>query len=224
MAATKAQEVERIRLSRSAVVDRALALADRDGLEALTIRRLATELGVTPMALYWHFRSKEELTAGMADRVWGEIRTDVDETSHWSDQLRMMLESLIDVLRSHSSASTLLVSSEKLGPSHWAATEKALEILRRAGFDPEQASEIAKSALWTGLTLMMSEPGFDAGLTQQERTEMMRRKQVELASLPPDRYPRLIEAAVPLTSCDNIEFHYRFGVDLFIAGVQALAP
>jgi len=224
MAPTKTQEAERTRLSRSAVVDRALTLADRDGLDALTIRRLATELGVTPMALYWHFRSKEELIAGMADRVWGEIRTDVDEASHWSDQLRMMLESLIHVLRSRSSASALLVSSEKLGPSHWAATEKALEILRGAGFGPEHASEIAKSALWTGLTLVMSEPGYDAGLTQQERTEMMRRKQVELASLPPARYPRLVEAAVPLTSCDNTEFHYRFGVDLFIAGVRALAP
>ncbi len=53
----------------------------------------------------------------------------------------------------------------------------------------------------------------------------MRRKQIELASLAPDRYPRLIEAAVPMTSCDdNAEFHYRFGVDLFIAGVRALAP
>src|SRR5215467_7003154 len=60
MALTKTAETERTRLSRSAVVDRALALADREGLDALTIRRLATELGVTPMALYWHFRSKEE--------------------------------------------------------------------------------------------------------------------------------------------------------------------
>ncbi len=78
MAATKTGEAERTKLSRAAVVDRALELADTDGLDALTIRRLATELGVTPMALYWHFRSKEELIAGLADRVWGEIGTDVD--------------------------------------------------------------------------------------------------------------------------------------------------
>jgi TetR/AcrR family transcriptional regulator, tetracycline repressor protein len=224
MAATKTGEAERTKLSRAAVVERALELADNDGLDALTIRRLAAELGVTPMALYWHFRSKEELIAGLADRVWGEIRTDVDDTSVWSDQLRMMLESLIDVLRAHSSASTLLLTSEKLGPSHWGATEKTLAILRDAGFDPKQASEVAKSALWTGLTLVMSEPGFDPGLTSAERAEVMRRKQIELASLPPDRYPRLVEAAVPMTSCDNAEFHYRFGVDLFIAGVRALAP
>ncbi|MGN6791442.1 MAG: TetR/AcrR family transcriptional regulator [Streptosporangiaceae bacterium] len=226
MAATKSGEAERTKLSRAAVVSRALELADNDGLDALTIRRLATELGVTPMALYWHFRSKEELIAGLADRVWGEIRTDVDRTSHWSDQLRMMLESLIDVLRAHSSASALLLASEKLGPSHWQATETTLDILRDAGFDAKHASEIAKSALWTGLMLVMSEPGFDPGLSPLERAEVMRRKQVELASLPPDRYPRLVEAAVPMTSCEegSAEFHYWFGVDLFIAGVRALAP
>lgn len=41
--------------------------------------------------------------------------------------------------------------------------------------------------------------------------------------LPPDHYPRLVEAAVPMSSCDS-EFHYRFGVDVFVAGVQAMAP
>jgi TetR/AcrR family tetracycline transcriptional repressor len=225
MAATKSKEAERIKLSRSAVVDRALALADSAGLEALTIRRLATELGVTPMALYWHFRSKEELIASVADRIWGEIRTDVDRSAPWPDQLRMMLESLVDVLRAHASASALLLNSEKLGPSRWEATELTLEILRSARFDPQHASEIAKSALWTGLTLVMSEPGYDPALTEQERAELQWRKQVALASLPRDRYPRLVEAAVPMTSCDEgPAFHYRFGVDLFIAGVRALAP
>lgn len=226
MAAAKAGEAERTRLSRSAVVDRAVTLADSEGVDALTIRRLATELGVTPMALYWHFRSKEELIAALADRIWGEIRTDVDPGAAWSDQLRSMVESLVDVLRSHRSASVLLMSSEKLGPSHWQATEKTLEILRGAGFDPEHASEIARSALWTGLMLVMSQPGFDdQGLTEQERAEAQRRRQVELASLPPDRYPRLVEAAVPMTSCgDSPDFHYRFGIDLYIAGVRALAP
>ena len=61
MDAAKAPEAERTRLSKEVVVECGLALADAEGLEALTIRRLATELGVTPMALYWHFRNKEEL-------------------------------------------------------------------------------------------------------------------------------------------------------------------
>lgn len=73
--------------------------------------------------------------------------------------------------------------------------------------------------------LVLSEPGFDPGMSEADRAEQLRRKQVELASLPPQRYPRLVEAAVPLTTCsDDPAFHYQFGVDLFIAGVQAMAP
>ncbi len=225
MAATRTAETERARLSRSAVVDRALALADAEGIEALTIRRLATEFGVTPMALYWHFRNKEELIAGLADRIWSEIKSDVDPAAAWPRQLRGVLESLIDMLRVHPSASALLLGSDKLGQARWAVTEVTLEVLRSAGFDPLHASEIARSVLWTGLMLVMSEPGFDPGLTDEQRAEQLRRKQVELASLPPQRYPRLVEAAVPLTTCsDDPVFHYQFGVDLFIAGVRAMAP
>src|SRR5262249_38114008 len=112
---------------------------------------------------------------------------------------------------------------DKLGQSHWGVTEVALEVLRSAGFDPVHASEIAGSALWTGLSLVMSEPGYDPSLSEAERAEIQRKKHVELASLPPERYPRLVEAAAPLTRCDA-EFHYRFGVDLFVAGVRAMAP
>jgi AcrR family transcriptional regulator len=223
MAQTEVDE-GRTRLSKVAVVDRALALSDAEGLDALTIRRLATELGVTPMALYWHFRSKEELLGGLADRIWAEIDTDVDETADWPQQLRGLLESLLRVLREHPSASSLLLIGEKLnGEASLLATETTLEVLRRAGFDPERAAAIARSALWTGLMLVMSEPGFAPGMTEEERSEKLRQSRVQLAMLPPGRYPRVVEAAVPMTACDDPDQHYQFGVDLFIAGVQAVA-
>src|SRR5712691_12555664 len=228
MATTRTyDDADKARLSKSAVVGRALALADAEGLDALTVRRLAQELGVTPMALYWHFRSKEELLSGLATQIWGEIRTDVDAAAGWSRQLRSLLESLVQVLvqvlRAHPCASQLLVAGEKQNDAALRATEVTLDVLRRGGFDPLHASEIARSTLWTGLMLVMSEPGYDPGLTDDERAEQQRRNRVRLAMLPPDAYPRLVEAAVPLTACDNPEFHYRFGVDLFIAGVEAVA-
>jgi AcrR family transcriptional regulator len=224
MAQTATDEAGRTRLSKAAVVDRALALSDAEGLDALTIRRLATELGVTPMALYWHFRSKEELLAGLADRVWAEIDTDVDETADWPQQLRGLLESLLRVLREHPSASTLLLAGEKRNSeAALVAMEVTLEVLRRAGFDPQRAAAIARNALWTALMLVMSEPGFEPGISEADRAEMQRRNRVQLALLPPDRYPHVIEAAAPLTSCDDPDPHYQFGVDLFIAGVEAIA-
>jgi TetR/AcrR family transcriptional regulator, tetracycline repressor protein len=221
----KTAETKRSRLSKQAVVQRALALADADGLDALTIRRLANELRVTPMALYWHFRNKEELLAGLADQVWTEIDSEVDPAADWPSQLRGLLESLVRVLRAHPAASQLLLSGEKLGgEASVQVTEVTLEVLRRGGFDPEHAAEVARSGLWTALMLVMSEPGFYPGLTEAERAERQRRARVRLALLPPDRYPRVVEAAAALTACDDPDFHYRFGIDAFIAGVRAMAP
>jgi TetR/AcrR family tetracycline transcriptional repressor len=213
----------RSKLSKATVVARALAIGDAEGLEALTIRRLAQELGVTPMALYWHFRNKNELLQGLAEQVWSEIDTEVATGAPWSRQLRGLLESLIQILRAHPCAAQLLLTGDLEGPAALQAAETAMEVLSRAGFDPLYASRIARGMLWTGLMLVMSEPGFDPSLSEQERAEMQRRKQVSLALLPPERYPLLVAAAAPMTSCDDPDFHYALGADLYVAGVEALA-
>jgi TetR/AcrR family transcriptional regulator, tetracycline repressor protein len=214
---------ERARLSKSTVTDRALKLADADGLDALTIRKLAQDLGVTPMALYWHFRSKEDLLEGVAERVWGEIDVNVDRSVPWPAQLQGLLESLVRVLRAHPSAPQLLLEHEKRNEAARRATEVTLGVLRDAGFDPRYSSAIARSTLWTGITLVMSEPGYSPELSGDERAEQQRRNQIELAMLPAAQYPRLVECAAPMTACDDPEFHYRLGIELFIDGVKAAA-
>jgi TetR/AcrR family transcriptional regulator, tetracycline repressor protein len=205
------------------VADRALALADESGLEALTIRKLATELGVTPMALYWHFRGKDELLEGLVERVWSEMDLTVDRAAPWTEQLRRLLLSLLAVLRAHPAAPHLLLRSHALqGDAARDATELTLDILRTAGFSPQDASATARSALWTSITLVLSEPGIES-LDDAERTELQRKKQVTLATQSSVRYPRLVECALPMTACDDPEEHYRFGVEMFIAGVAAIA-
>jgi len=210
------------RLSKRTVTENALKLADADGLDALTIRKLAEHLGVTPMALYWHFRSKEDLLEGVADQVWGEIDVHVDPSIPWWSQLQAGLESLLGVLRAHPSAPQLLLEHEKRNEAALRATEAALEILRSAGFDPQHASEIARMTLWTGIMLVMSEAGYHPELSGDERAEFQRRNEVFFAMLPTARYPRLIECAGPMADCDP-DFHYRLGVEMFIAGVRATA-
>ena len=215
-------DADRARLTKSAVIDQALKLADSVGLDALTIRKLATELGVTPMALYWHFRSKDELLTGLVERVWSEIDPDVDRSAPWPDQLRTMFESLLAVLRAHPAASKLLLEFNKQTEASMRPTEVTLEILRGAGFDPEHAAGIARYALWNGIMLVMSAPGSE-WLSIEERVEGQRKKQIMYAMLPPDAYPQLVECAVAMTSSADPEFHYQLGVNLFIAGVEAIA-
>jgi TetR/AcrR family transcriptional regulator, tetracycline repressor protein len=215
-------DVDRARLTKSAVVDQALKLADSVGLEALTIRKLATELGVTPMALYWHYRSKDELLTGLVERVWTEIDLDVDRSAPWADQLRTLFESLLAVLRAHPAAPKLLLEFDRQTEASLGPTELVLEILRDAGFDAEHAAGIARYALWTGITLVMSEPGAE-WLSAAEREQGQRKKQITFATLPTAVYPQLVECAIALTSSEDPEFHYELGVSLFIAGVEAIA-
>jgi TetR/AcrR family transcriptional regulator, tetracycline repressor protein len=219
-----ARDADRTRLSKAAVVEHALALADTQGVDALTIRKLAQELGVTPMALYWHFRSKEELLAALGDRVWTEMDLTLDPAADWTQQLRGLLESLVAMLRAHPSASQLLLLGEKLrGEASLQAAEVSLDVLRRGGFGPRYSSALTRSALWTGLTLVMSEPGYDPSMSVPARTELLRQTQIRLAMLPPDQYPQVVACAEPMTACDDPEFHYQLGIDLFIAGVIALS-
>jgi TetR/AcrR family transcriptional regulator, tetracycline repressor protein len=223
MKAPQMEETERPRLSKAAVVERGLALADAEGLEAVTIRRLASDLGVTPMALYWHFRNKEELLAGLADSVWAEIDVNVDSAAQWQDQLRVLFTSLVRVLRAHPSASALLLEGEKrTSEAAQIATETTLAVLRRGGFDSKHAAAIARSALFTGIVLAISEPGFEPGMNDAERKEHMRQTRVRLSLLPPDRFPQTIESAEALTACDDPDFHYQLGIDMFVAGVVAM--
>jgi TetR/AcrR family transcriptional regulator, tetracycline repressor protein len=210
-------------LTPRAVVEGALALADAEGLEAVTIRRLAKELGVTPMALYWHFRSKDELLEGVAARIFDEVDVSVDASAGWHEQLRVLLGSLLGVLRAHPSAAILLSTRTVSSEGSLRATEVALEILSRGGFSPAEATQIARHALSTVVNLVGGEPGVVARDESGEMIDARRRARLFLESLPPERYPRLVEAAGPLSEGVDPDAYFAFGLDLLLAGIEAMA-
>ena len=94
-------------LSRAAIVERALTVMDVEGPDAVTIRRIAQEFGVTPMALYWHVANKEELLAAMGDALLADV-TPPPATGSWSTQLRGVVEILIEHLSRHPAAAGLV--------------------------------------------------------------------------------------------------------------------
>jgi TetR/AcrR family tetracycline transcriptional repressor len=213
----------RVTLTPQTVVERALALADAEGLEAVTIRRLAKELGVTPMALYWHFRSKEELLDGMAARIFEEIDPSVDTSGTWQEQMRALLGSMVSVLRAHPSTAILLSTRTASSEGSLRATEVALDILGRGGFSPTQATQVARHALSTLSNLVSGQPGMVTRDESGELTDARRRARLFLESLPPERYPRLVEAATPLSQGVDPDTYFAFGLDLLLAGIEAMA-
>ena len=213
----------RTTLTPRTVVEGALALADSEGLGAVTIRRLAKELGVTPMALYWHFRSKDELLGGMVASIFEEIDLSVDASATWQEQLRALLGSMVGVLRAHPSTAILLSTRTVSSEGSLRATEVALDILGRGGFSPTEATQIARHALSTVTNLVSGEPGVVARDESKELLDARRRARLFLESLPPERYPRLVEAATPLSEGVDPDAYFAFGLDLLLAGIEAMA-
>lgn len=213
----------RVTLTPQTVVEGALALADAEGLEAVTIRRLAKELGVTPMALYWHFRSKDELLEGVAARIFEEVDLSVDASATWQEQLRALLGSMVSVLQAHPSTAILLSTRTASSESSLRTTEVALDILRRGGFSPTEATQVARHALSTVTNLVSGEPGVVAREKSGKLIETRQHARLFLESLPPERYPRLVEAATPLSEGVDPDTYFAFGLDLLLAGIETMA-
>jgi TetR/AcrR family tetracycline transcriptional repressor len=213
----------RTTLTRRTVVKAALALADAEGLEAVTIRRLANDLRVTPMALYWHYRSKDDLLDGMAASVFEQIDSSVNTNTTWQEQLRALFGSMLDTLRAHPSTAVLVSTRTVSTEKGLRTTEVALDILRRGGFSPAEATQIARHALNTIANLVGAEPGVVVREESAKPTDARRRARIFLESLPPDRYPRLVEAATPLSEGVDPGAYFAFGLDLLLAGIDAMA-
>ncbi|HEV2109409.1 MAG TPA: TetR/AcrR family transcriptional regulator C-terminal domain-containing protein [Thermomicrobiales bacterium] len=205
------------------VIEGALALSDAEGLQAVTIRRLARELGVTPMALYWHFGSKDELLDGVAASIFEEVDLSVDASASWREQLRALLGSMVGVLRAHSSAAILLSTRTVSSEGSLRATEVMLDIIRRGGFSPTEATQIARHALHTVTNLVGGEPGVVVREESGKLTDARQRARRFLESLPPERYPRLVEAAAPLSEGVDPDAYFAFGLDLLLAGIESMA-
>lgn len=152
------------KLTPQAVVTTALALADRHGLEALTMRGLARELGVEAMSLYHHFASKDALLDAMVDRVYAAILLP-EASGQWRAELRRRSVSVRQVLHAHPWALPLMESRRAPGPANLAYHEANIACLRAAGFTPEQVAHAYAivDAFVYGFVLQETTLPFDTG-------------------------------------------------------------
>ncbi len=128
----------RIPLNRERILQAALALADADGAEALTMRRLGDELGYEAMSLYRHVANKDDLLAGMLDLVLAEWAPP-DAQADWKEAIRVSARSVHEALRRHRWAAQLLMTGGHIPPARLAYMDRLLGTLRENGFDADSA-------------------------------------------------------------------------------------
>jgi AcrR family transcriptional regulator len=202
------------------VVATALRIVDEQGLDALTIRKVADEFGVTPMALYWHFSNKEALLDAVGDAVLVGLRPPSADLE-LEPYLREAMASLVEVMRAHPSATPLVPHRLLVNEAGRDLTEQFLDKLVRTGFDIDKAAAVAQYALMIAMALVTDEPGAETTFKPGEREEALATKLAMLHALPADRYPRLRAAAPAMVECGDSDEYYDTAIDIFVAGVMA---
>ena len=147
----------RVPLSRERVLGAAIALADARGIDALSMRKLAQELGVEAMSLYHHVAKKDDILNGIVDVVLDEIELPA-KGAEWKDAIRQSAISAHEVFLRHPWACNLVLTMSGISPARLRYMDALLASLREAGFPPELTyhgyhaldSHIMGFTLWQG--------------------------------------------------------------------------
>jgi len=205
-------------------VGKALELLDRDGLDALSMRRIADELGTGAASLYWHVGSKDALLDLVLDEVIGELPVPDPEPERWADQLKEIGHGMRAVILRHRDIVRLSVGRIPMGPNALEWSERVLAIVRSGGVP----DEMAVRAVWL-LTSVVN--GFtmdenadytpttgDAEVTE-EAAELA---SAYIASLPADRFPNVVAVAGQYRAIDRDE-SFELLLDLYVDGLAKRA-
>lgn len=209
----------RIPLTRERAFAAAMSLADAEGLESLTMRRLAKELGVEAMSLYHHVANKDDILDGMADMVFSEIELPSHEDD-WHTAMRQRAGSLRAALLRHPWALLILGSRSSPGPATLRHHDAVLGRCRAAGFSVEMSAH--------SFSLIDS---FVYGSVLQEITLPFQDDNVDvkvqevIGHLSPDQYPHLSELTVEHIMQVGYSYgaEFDFGLNLVLTGLEGIA-
>jgi TetR/AcrR family tetracycline transcriptional repressor len=204
-----------------AIADAALRIIDAQGLEGLTVRALARELGLGTMTLYWYIQNKDEVLDLVSDRMFAPVSLPGDETD-WRELCRAGAKAVRAAFLAHPRAVPIIVGRGSFGPSGLQMVEYSIGLFRAAGFTEEDATDayLAISNFVTGYCSFETAGADPTSAIAFDRASFgqMARRYVSL--LPPDRYPNLTAAAPYMFGGDR-DKRFEFGIDCLVAGLEA---
>lgn len=205
-------------LTREQVVAEALTVIGAAGLDGLSMRALATRLGVVPGALYRHVRNKEQLHDLVLDEVLAEVDCEVDQNLAWTEQVKVLAHRLGKVLENHPGVAALLKTRDPLGPHSLALAEAFLAPLHAAGLSDRQTG-LAFCLLYD-YTLGFALSGPSSVNEQRVRdTATRNRLHKFLHTLPADEFPTLVALGEHVW-LDNRHERFAAGLDTLVTGLE----
>jgi AcrR family transcriptional regulator len=229
----QAQPAGRPGLTRAAIVARALAIGTAEGLEAVSLRRVAQELGVTPMALYRHVRDKQDLINAMTEAVLDGMDPTIGfrPGMTWTERIRLAMDNYKEQIDARPLALPLSIAyggDVDLGPpAFWRYLEDLLAILLDAGFGRREAIALIRmlSNLLAGYLLLLGQDEPLEATVDAHQIDLLRRRfALTLLSLPRDEFPNLVESAEDTAEVwlSNPDRWWRNTVDLIAFGLEQM--
>jgi AcrR family transcriptional regulator len=208
----------RPQLTRQRVVAEALAVIAEQGVQALTMRSLATRLGVVPGALYRHVRNKQQLHDLLLDGVLAEVDLRLDPSLGWTEQLKVLAHRLRRVLEQHPGVAGILKTRDPLGPHSLALAEAFLGPLQAAGFADRDAGLAFFLLVDYTIGFAVSSPS--TSVNEQRVRDPATRAQLHqfFRSLPPERFPALVALGEHVW-VDNRDQRFTAGLQVLVDGL-----
>jgi TetR/AcrR family transcriptional regulator, tetracycline repressor protein len=211
-------------LTAQAIVDAALRVLDAEGLDGLSMRRIADELDTGAASLYWHVGSKDGLLDLLLDQVIGEQQVPDPEPERWQQQLKDVARELRATILRHRDIVRISIGRVPMGPNALRWSERVLAILRAGGVPDELAvlgHHLLISAI-NGFTMDETGEGGQPPAEQPPLEELARMVRDYIAGLPPDRFPNLVAVADSYAIIDQ-EKRFDLLLDLFVDGLAQRA-
>ena len=210
-------------LTREAIVETALRLLDKDGLDELSMRRLADELDTGPASLYWHVGSKDGLLELIFDRVIGEVELPAPEPGRWQEQLKEVARAGRAMILRHRDIVRISIGRIPMGPNALRVSEGIFAILRAGGVPDELAvtGHHLLFAIINGFTLdETTDLGVEIEGPMDEEAADAARDYV--AALPVEQFPNLVAVSKHFGQADN-DRSFDLLIELFVDGLAQRA-
>ena len=211
-------------ITQEAIVETALRVLDEEGLDGLSMRRVAEELGTGAASLYWHVGSKDGLLDLVMDRVIGEQHVPDPEPERWEEQLKEVARTMRATILAHRDIVELSLGRIPMGPNALEWSERVLAVLRAGGV-PDRLAVLGHHLLIAAINgFTMDESADYTPTTGKERPdeELANMAGDYIASLPRDRFPNMAEVAQYYTVIDPEE-RFELLLDLFVDGLAKRA-
>lgn len=206
-------------LTREALTTVALRIVDAEGLDALSMRRLAQELGVQASGLYTYVSGKAELLQLMIDRVAGEIDVPDPVPERWQEQVKEVARAMYHGFLAHGDLARASLANIPTGANALTVADRLLALLVAGGL-PRQACGYALDLL----PLYVIACAYEGSLWAKQDPDYFERIQAYYAALPRERFPMLIGLLVEVMADDEgPDDRFEFGLDVIVHGLAALA-